>query len=357
MGAPIHALMARLKDSLVRGLLRFTGSQRFLTAQLDITNACNLSCVHCYHDHHSNRGALDFPGWRRILDQYGALARKLYLRPRLIICGGEPTLSPLFRPMLDELTARWPGVRITVLTNGIPLSPELSRSLKRFDIGFQISLDGPDPQRHDPIRGQGSFTRALAGLKNLQEAGLNASFLATLSYRNSFWLDDFFATAAKAGVEAMNFTRFISQGGGRRLEEIRVDRPLTGPELRDTYAAILRLSRRTRVTTNTNLPLFHLVDPALGAHGKVGFQGLVIDYMGNLKVTSRADYKLGNILEDGLEALFLDHPLMRDLRDKKIEGCGPCVHYERCGGDRNAAFAATGSFLEKDPSCWLNAAS
>ena len=258
--------------------------------------------------------------------------------------------------MLEELTARWPGVRITVLTNGIPLSPELARSVKRFNIAFQISLDGPDSQRHDLIRGPGAFARALAGLKNLQEAGLNASFLATLSYRNSFWLYDFFATAATTGVTSMNFTRFIAQGDGRRLEENSVDRPLTGPELRDAYTAILRLSRRTQVTTNTNLPLFHLVEPSLGAHGKLGFQGVIIDYMGNLKVSSRVDHKLGNILEDGLEALFLNHPLMKNLRDGKIEVCGSCVHFENCGGDRNAAFAATGSFLEKDPACWYNAA-
>ncbi|PIR19555.1 MAG: hypothetical protein COV48_01350, partial [Elusimicrobia bacterium CG11_big_fil_rev_8_21_14_0_20_64_6] len=164
----------------------------------------------------------------------------------------------------------------------------------------------------------------------------------------------FFATAARANVESMNFTRFITEGDGRRLEEAGVDRPLTGPELRDAYTAILRLSRQTQVPTNTNLPLFHLIDPSLGAHGKVGFQGLVIDYMGNLKVTSRVGYKLGHVLEEGLEALFLGHPVMRDLRDRKIDGCGPCVHYERCGGDRNASFTATGSFLRKDPSCWFD---
>lgn len=351
-----RSLMERVKDSLIHRLLDFTGSQRFLTTQLDITNACNLTCVHCYHDNHSNRGALDFAGWRRILDQYEALTKKLYLRPRFILCGGEPTLSPMFRPMLHELSGRWPEARITILTNGLPLSPELTRFLAGFDVAFQISLDGPDARRNDLIRGPGAFDGALAGLKNLQAAGLNASFLATLSRRNSSWLADFYATAARAKIESMNFTRFITEGDGRRLEESGVDRPLAGPELRGAYEAILSLSRKTGVPTNTNLPLFHLIDPSLGAHGKVGFQGLVIDYMGNLKVSSRVGYKLGNVLEEGLEALFLEHPLMRDLRDRKIEGCGPCVHYERCGGDRNASFAATGSFLKKDPSCWFEVA-
>ncbi len=98
---------------------------------------------------------------------------------------------------------------------------------------------------------------------------------------------------------------------------------------------------------------FALLSPDLGAHGKFGFQGLVVDHRGCLKVGSRADFRLGSILETGLEELFLRHPLMKDLRDGKIEGCGSCGCYDRCGGDRNAAFAEYGSFLKKDPGCWL----
>ena len=350
-----RAIVPWLKDRLIHSLLSFTGSQKFLTAQLDITNACNLSCAHCYHEHHSNDGGLDLAGWRAVLDQYHALAEKLRLAPWLVLCGGEPTISPLFLPLLEELDRRWPGVHVTVLTNGTRLTKELVQALRRFNIGFQISLDGPDAQRHDLVRGRGNFARALAGLGSLLAAGLNATFLATLSYRSSAWIEDFFQTAARCKVEQMNFTRFIPQGTGRRLQESSVDRPLSGPELRQAYSEILRCSKSSGVATSTDLPLLRLVDPALGANGKAGFQGVIIDHKGNLKVSSRAEFVLGNILQEGLEALFLGHPIMKALRDRKIEGCGDCVHYEHCGGDRNASYAATGSFLKKDPACWLDA--
>ena len=354
LSSPAPMMAARLKDFAVESLLRFTGSQKFLTTQLDITNACNLSCAHCYHSNHSNAGALDFDGWGKILDQYGQLARKLHLAPRFVICGGEPTLSPLFFPMLSELNSRWPGVHITVLTNATRLTEGLVSSLRAYNLGFQISLDGPDRERHDLIRGAGNFAQALAGLKNLQHAGMNATFLATLSHKTSLWISDFFEIAAQCGVEQMNFTRFISQGYGRKLEERHEDRPLEALELRDAYNTILACSKSSGVKTNTNLPLYHLIDPNLGANGKSGFQGLIIDYMGNLKVSSRVNFKLGNILEEGLESLFLRHPLMEAFRDRKIEGCGSCVHFEHCGGDRNSSYVTTGSFLRKDPGCWLN---
>lgn len=346
-------LMRAAKDFVVRSLLGFTGSQKFLTTQLDVTNACNLTCAHCYHAHHNNSGALDLAGWRAILDQYGRLADKLYLEPRFVICGGEPTISQLFWPLLDELRERWPAAHATILTNATRLDRSFAARLKGYNVGFQISLDGPDQARHDLIRGAGNFGQAMRGLANLQEVGLNASFLATLSLRTSLWIDDFFVTAANARVERMSFTRFIPQGNGRRLEINHEDRPLSPPELRRAYLTILAASRQSGVETNTNSPLFQLISPELGASGKTGFQGLVIDYKGNLKVTSRTDYRLGNILEQGLETLFLGHPLMRALRKGEIEGCGGCVHYASCGGDRNASFAATGSFLKKDPGCWL----
>lgn len=152
----------------------------------------------------------------------------------------------------------------------------------------------------------------------------------------------------------MNFTRFIPQGKGISLKNSGEDRPLAGLELRDAYAAILSASAETGLSTGTSGPLFALISPKLGAHGKFGFQGLVIDYRGNLKVSSRTDFRLGSILETSLEKLFLEHPVMKDLRAGKIEGCGSCRFYDSCGGDRNASFAAYGSFLKKDPGCWLS---
>lgn len=35
---------------IIERLLKFTGTQKFLSAQLDITNACNLNCAHLIDD-------------------------------------------------------------------------------------------------------------------------------------------------------------------------------------------------------------------------------------------------------------------------------------------------------------------
>ena len=338
---------------LIKNLLKFTGSQKFLSAQLDITNACNLNCTHCYQPHGAAEEILSLSDWRRILDQYSELADRLYLKPHFGISGGEPTLSLLFLPILEELSSRWPGVGITVLTNGTSLSAAVVSAMKRYDVITQISVDGPDAVRHDVIRGAGNFERAVKGIQSLNNSGVAVQLQAVLSKNTAAWIPEFFNTAADAGAAAMNFTRFVPQGKGKALQETGEDSALTALELRAAYQEILALSRKTSIPTATTLPLFILLSPELGAHGKAGFQGLIIDCHGNLKVTSRADFKLGNILEQGLENLFLNHPIMKALRAGAIEGCGSCMFYDRCGGDRNASFVSYGSFLKKDPGCWL----
>jgi len=339
---------------ILNKLLKFTGTQKFLSVQLDITNACNLNCIHCYQAKHSGGDDLSFEDWCKILEQYGKLAEKLHLIPYFCISGGEPTISPLFPRILAELHSRWPKAAISVLTNGAMLSDEIVAELVRYKTDIQISIDGPDSERHDHIRGQGNFEKSMKGIKALQNMGLNAAFQAVLSNRTALWIQDFFEISGRMGAAAMNFTRFMPQGKGKALHETGGDHPLIGSGLRAAYASIISTSGKSGIPTGTNSPLFVLISPELGAHGKFGFQGLVIDYRGNLKVSSRADFRLGNILEIGLEELFLRHPIMKDLRAGKIEGCGPCRFYANCGGDRNASFAAYGSFLKKDPGCWLS---
>jgi len=312
-----------------------------------------LRCVHCYHPHHSNRDGIGLPEWKKIIEEYSGLMGKLRLAPSFVLCGGEPLLSPFLIPILDELSGRWSDARIAITTNGTPLDRAMVRRLSRYNTAFQISLDGPDAIRHDAVRGSGAFDAAMSGLAALQEAGRNARFLAVLSERSSHWIADFFAEAGKRRAEAMNFVRFISQGVGRGYREQGRDRPLGPVELQEAMTRVARLSRESGIHTNTNQPLYALVDPALGAHGQMGFQGVIVDYRGRLKVSSRTDFFLGNILEEGLENLFLNHPIMKSLRSARIEGCHGCVYYSRCGGDRNSSFAEFGSFLKKDPGCWI----
>lgn len=346
-------MLFEIKEYLRARIVEWIGDQKVMTLQIDITNACNLSCAHCYHAHHNNKGAISLDQWQSIIQQYKEMIEKLHLSPKIVICGGEPTISPMLLPILRHVESLWPGVRISILTNGTRLTDLLLGELKKFNVAFQVSLDGPDSARHDEIRGSRTFAKATDSIRRAKALGFDVQLLAILSKKTSGWIEDFFSMAKELRVNQMNFTRFVSQGAGIELESSGKDRALLPSELKEALNVIWQTSRKFGVRTDTNQALFTLIDPNLGASEKYGFQGIVIDYKGNLKVSSRSDFVIGNVLTEGLENLFFNNSVLRSIRKKEIEKCGPCTHYRRCGGSRNASFAATGSFLKADPGCWI----
>ena len=345
--------MDKLKSYLIDKVMDSIGSQKFLSMQIDITNACNLRCQHCYHSHHKNNGALSLGEWLQVFDQYENLIKKLWLKPRIIICGGEPMISPNLTPLIIEMNKRWEGVRISILTNGTRFDEKVLSFLKNFNIKFQISIDGPSPDSHDKFRGKGNFEKSMNGIKMAKKYRFDTTLLSVLSKKTAPMIPEYFQMAKEIKVNSMNFTRLIPQGYGKNWVQSGQDDVLLGGDLKLAMEEIINNSIKYGVKTNTNKPLYHLIHPSLGANGQFGFQSLIVDYKGYLKVSSRADYILGHVLKEGMADLFLNHPVMTSLRNKKIETCGDCRFYNRCGGDRNFSYATTGNFLSKDVGCWL----
>jgi len=90
----------------------------------------------------------------------------------LSLTGGEPTLHPDIFKLLTYFRRRLPGTGITLLSNGRRFSDAAFTAafLKAAKPPFAVVLPvhGPDARTHDAITGvRGSFSRTLAGLKNL----------------------------------------------------------------------------------------------------------------------------------------------------------------------------------------------
>lgn len=135
---------------------------------------CNIACTHCFiSSSPTNRshGMLSLEEVRRRLDEAEPLGVREYY-----FTGGEPFLNPEIFPILEETLARGP---VTVLTNGLLLTPERCGRLKTlFDAGeysldLRVSIDGYTAEANDPIRGAGTFSRILRGIRNLSDAGMN----------------------------------------------------------------------------------------------------------------------------------------------------------------------------------------
>ena len=297
----VKSMIKKLKRKAVLSI----GGQKFLSIQLDITNNCNLNCVHCYHLNNSNDGSLDLGNWIEILDEYQKLLDLLGLKPSIAISGGEPLTCTFLFDLIREIRQRWPLAMIVVLTNGTLLNLEIIQAFKYNDVSIQVSLDGADSSSHDKVRGNGTFEKSTDNIRLAVKEGLMVYILTVLSKRTSKDIELLFDLAKELNVVALNFTRLVPQGKAYELIKSTQDKSLRGLQLRDAYKKILECSKQTKIATNTNKPLYVLIDKSLGDNNLFGFQGLVVDYLGNLKVSSRSDYVLGSIKKSGLENLFL----------------------------------------------------
>ncbi len=137
---------------------------------LQITERCNLRCVHCFVN--SNGIGLDMT--------YENFEKKVlpYLKAidteRVTITGGEPFVHKDIFKFIDALTTNFKSV--TVCTNGTLIDEyKLKRIAKYSNLKFNVSIDGFSDQSHNQFRGQqGAFKKtkeAVEKLSNMKKLG------------------------------------------------------------------------------------------------------------------------------------------------------------------------------------------
>ena len=123
---------------------------------------CNLQCTHCF---------ISSSPTNRSLEEAEALGVKEYY-----FTGGEPFLNREIVEIIEAALALGP---VSVLTNGVLIRPETAARLRAiadaspYSLDLRISIDGADAVTNDPIRGEGTFERILAGIRILAAAGIN----------------------------------------------------------------------------------------------------------------------------------------------------------------------------------------
>lgn len=129
---------------------------------------CNLACEHCFiscSPHNDSFGFLSLQAVEQVLEESVAWGVREYY-----FTGGEPFLNPDLVEMLERTLCHGPA---TVLTNATVLKRSWLTRLRDaeeqgpYSLEFRVSIDGPDPETNDPIRGAGTFERAMQGVELL----------------------------------------------------------------------------------------------------------------------------------------------------------------------------------------------
>jgi MoaA/NifB/PqqE/SkfB family radical SAM enzyme len=134
-----------------------------------ITNECNLACLHCIEESGPGKAFKDELARDEVMGVIDQLMD--HEVPYLSFSGGEPMLHPHFFDMVERVTSR--GSQLKVETNGHYLSPENCARLRDLGVkAVQVSLDGATSATFGRMRVRGEFDRTVDGIRNLAKAGV-----------------------------------------------------------------------------------------------------------------------------------------------------------------------------------------
>ena len=144
-----------------------------------ILTACNLSCRHCYINP-SQHGTKTLS--RETIHRWIELFADKEKRTNLIFLGGEPTLHPDLPSAIQK--AKESGYFVTVDSNGYLFNDLLDKTTPDLLDYLSFSLDGPDAETNDAIRGQGVFDICTANIARAVQKGFRVSVIYTVSRKN-----------------------------------------------------------------------------------------------------------------------------------------------------------------------------
>lgn len=334
---------------------------------------CNLACKHCAPQSSplfDTSGDLTEEECLQAVEQFKELKATT-----VILSGGEPLLHPSFKRIMRALTDA--NLAVGIETNGMLLTQPTVAFLRELldqghKISFAVSLDGGDAPSHDFLRGPGSFTKVLAGLRNLLDVGIHVQLQVVMGKQNRDTIANLYAIAEEMQVVRLQFA-FLHEVG--RAKEYLDQINLNWDEIYEVQRQILSSLERHPVPTILKLPPAVILPellPRLGRAREKGdkLMGLAVSCSfpiisvlpdGNITVCAHTrdeeDARFGNIRDTTLLQSWLRNGF-DEMREAYVEAdwlkgiCGDCVFKFQCKGSCRAyAKTAYGDFDEPHPIC------
>jgi radical SAM protein with 4Fe4S-binding SPASM domain len=180
---------------------KLQGRRYPLGGTLELTERCNLRCVHCYINQKAGsdqvRGReLNTEQTKDIVDRM-AEAGCMFL----LLTGGEPLLRSDFSEIYTH--ARRKGILVNLFTNAALVTPRLADLLADFGVqAIDISIYGATQETYEAVtQVPGSYGRTFKGIDLLMERGLPVSLKTIVLKTNRSELAAMRGLAEQLGVQ------------------------------------------------------------------------------------------------------------------------------------------------------------
>ncbi len=237
MRLPLHLTVDQVKNQI-----RHRGKKRFpYVLMLEPLYTCNLACLGCSVERHTGKlkDRMSVAECLAAVDDSGA--------PTVSICGGEPTVYPELKELIDGIIAR--KRHIYLCTNALLLDTKLFDVVpphKRLTVN--VHLDGMR-KTHDYVTNrEGVFDKAVQMLKQAVARG----------YHTAINLTVFRETEIEEVEEVCKFVTDLGVDGilitpGYQYQSVDHDIFLTRSDTEEKFKRIIEISKKYRLTST---PMF-----------------------------------------------------------------------------------------------------
>ncbi len=360
-----------------------SSSERPFIVIWEVTQACNLACLHCRASAQPQRSLLELT----TLEGESLIRQVRELNvPVFVLTGGDPLKRPDVYHLVEYGTRL--GVRVSMSPSATPLlTRDALAELKARGLArLAISLDGSTVALHDRFRGvAGAFDRALQAICWAGELAMPVQINSTMTRHNIHDFDALAKLVESLGVVLWSIFFLVPTGRGK-VEDL-----LSGEEFERLFAKMYDLSGRVSFDIKTTEAMHYrryflkrktqerlagseaaarslgplwLKSSALGQGGPDGIpratkgindaKGFVfVSHAGDVYPSGFLPLSGGNIRRRALAEIYRASPLFVALRDSaQLKGkCGACEFKEICGGSRARAYALTGDPFAAEPCC------
>lgn len=301
---------------------------------IEVTQKCNLRCVHCYEGtRHEAEGELTREDWRRVLLE---LKNEGCFRVQFI--GGEPCCNKDLENLVRYACELSFG-QIEIFTNATFFSDELTNLCRENKIHVRVSLYGDRAQIHETITGvRGSFQKTVDTVRRLRESGIKVSIAVVLMKENINERENIIAFLNDLKIDDYKFDVIRKVAGGIQ------NRHLVSRKEEVKYAC------RTEPVFRAEKEWFAR---AMGEN---------TCWAGKLAVSSdgsvypcvfERNLSLGNVRKQNLHEIVCGETALRyrKLHFGLIEKCCGCEFRFACSDCRPLASAESGNLFAKNPRC------
>jgi radical SAM protein with 4Fe4S-binding SPASM domain len=291
-----------------------------ISACLELTNACNVDCEHCYLDLVPDKklDVLSTDEWKRVLSE---LADEGCLF--LTLTGGELLMR---RDWFDIGSyARELGYALRLFTNGTMIDEAQADRIASLDpLGIEISLLGARAESHDAIaRRKGAFDKTVRGVRLLRERGIHVLLKTVIMQKNVAEVPQIEELARELGCDSF-FDLQISpkNNGSQAPTEL-------SPEVTQLLAAARKVGKADSCGHSAPFDRKSKLEAAPCAAGRAT---CFVGPTGNVSPCTQWTTPLGNVRKKSFSEIWWGEELakIRANRIGSFEACKSCDLLEIC---------------------------